>query len=140
MFRVTRLWRRSSRRVGRLAAMASELTWPGNVWMGVSVEDRRAKRRIDALRRVPAAVRFLSVEPLLESLGEVDLAGIDWVIVGGESGPGARPMAKEWVDEIKRQCEEARVPFFFKQWGGVNKKRAGRLLDGRTWDGLPGDG
>jgi protein gp37 len=91
------------------------------------------------LREVPAVVRFLSVEPLLESLGPLDLSGIGWVIVGGESGPGARPMRAEWVREIKAQCDDAGVCFFFKQWGGVNKKKSGRLLDGRTWDAVPDD-
>jgi protein gp37 len=93
--------------------------------------------RIDGLRKVPARVRFISFEPLLEHLGEIDLTAIDWVIVGGESGPGARPMEQSWVVEIREQCLAAGVPFFFKQWGGVNKKKAGRLLDGRTWEGLP---
>lgn len=105
--------------------------------MGVSVETARYKDRIDALRSVPAAVRFLSLEPLLEDPGELDFDGIDWVIVGGESGPGARPMEEEWVLGVKAQCEAQGVPFFFKQWGGVRKKRAGRLLPGRTWDAMP---
>ena len=89
------------------------------------------------MQTIPAAVRFLSIEPLLESLGRISLAGIHWVIVGGESGPGARPMEEAWVQAIKTQCEIANVPFFFKQWGGVNKKKAGRLLDGKTWEGVP---
>jgi protein gp37 len=105
--------------------------------MGVSVENKQAKRRIQDLRKVPAAMRFLSVEPLLESLGTLNLRGIQWVIVGGESGPGARPMEKAWVDAIKRQCDSETVAFFFKQWGGVNKKKAGRLLDGKTWNEMP---
>lgn len=126
-----------TKRDRRLTELAPRLEWAENIWMGVSVENREAKRRIDALRDIPAAVRFLSVEPLLESLGPIDLRGIHWVIVGGESGPGARPMRKTWVDEIKEQCEDAAVPFFFKQWGGTNKKKAGRLLDGRTWEDVP---
>jgi len=109
-----------------------------NIWWGVSVEDRKyGLPRIDHLRRAPAKVRFLSIEPLLEDLGELDLAGIAWVIVGGESGPGARPMKREWVISIRRQCREQRVPFFFKQWGGVRKARNGRELDGRTYDAYP---
>lgn len=109
-----------------------------HIWWGVSVEDRRyGLPRMDDLRAAPAAVRFLSVEPLLEDLGTLDLSGIHWVIVGGESGHGARPMDPEWVKSIRDQCAEARVPFFFKQWGGVQKKRTGRVLDGRTYDEFP---
>jgi protein gp37 len=109
-----------------------------NVWLGVSVEDRRyGVPRIAVLRPVRAAVRFLSIEPLLENVGELDLGRIDWVIVGGESGRGARPMRREWVLSIRDQCRAARVPFFFKQWGGVWKKRAGRLFEGQTWDEMP---
>jgi len=109
-----------------------------HIWWGVSVEDRKyGLPRIEHLRNTPAAVRFLSVEPLLEELGEIDLAGIDWVIVGGESGPGARPIRKEWVVSIREQCKAAEVPFFFKQWGGTRKARYGRELDGRTYDEYP---
>jgi protein gp37 len=109
-----------------------------HVWWGVSVEDRKyGLPRIDQLRNAPAAVRFLSIEPLLEDLGRIDLTGIHWVIVGGESGRGARPMAKPWVRNLRDQCEEAGVPFFFKQWGGVQKGKYGRDLDGRTHDDLP---
>jgi protein gp37 len=109
-----------------------------NIWWGVSVEDRaHGLVRIKHLQQAPAAVRFLSIEPLLEDLGEVDLEGIHWVIVGGESGAGARPMQKEWVLSIRDQCERAQVPFFFKQWGGVRKSKAGRALDGRTYDDRP---
>jgi protein gp37 len=109
-----------------------------HVWLGVSVENRKhGLPRIDELREAEAAVRFLSVEPLLEDLGGLDLRGIDWVIVGGESGPGARPMAREWVISIRDQCRDAGVPFFFKQWGGLRKKLAGRTLDGDTYDALP---
>ena len=109
-----------------------------HVWWGVSVENRPdGFPRIDSLRSAPAAVRFLSIEPLLEDLGQINLDGIHWVIVGGESGHGARPIDPSWVTSIQRQCVESRVPFFFKQWGGVQKKRNGRLLEGRTWDERP---
>jgi protein gp37 len=109
-----------------------------NIWWGVSVEDRKhGLPRVDHLRQAPAKVRFLSIEPLLEDLGEIDLSGITWVIVGGESGPGARPMKREWVISIQKQCRTQGVPFFFKQWGGVRKTRNGRLLDGRTYDEYP---
>ncbi len=109
-----------------------------HVWWGVSVEDRRyGLPRIEELRNAPAEMRFLSIEPLLEDLGEIELAGIGWVIVGGESGPGARPLDKQWVLSIQEQCQAAGVPFFFKQWGGVRKSEAGRILDGRTFDEMP---
>jgi protein gp37 len=109
-----------------------------HIWWGVTVENRRhGLPRIDALRRTGAAMKFLSIEPLLEDLGTFDLSGIDWVIVGGESGPGARPLKEEWVVSIQQQCLAARVPFFFKQWGGVQKSKAGRELNGRTWDEFP---
>jgi protein gp37 len=109
-----------------------------NIWWGVSVEDRaHGLVRIKHLQQAPAAVRFLSVEPLLEDLGEINLEGIHWVIVGGESGAGARPMQKEWVLSLRDQCEHAQIPFFFKQWGGVRKSKAGREIDGKTYDGLP---
>lgn len=126
-----------TKRAERLEELSPELPWPRNVWMGVSVENADYTWRIDHLRRTGAAVKFLSVEPLLGSLGHLDLAGIDWVIVGGESGPGARPLMDEWVIEVRDQCQAAGVPFFFKQWGGVQKKKAGRLLQGRTWDDVP---
>jgi protein gp37 len=109
-----------------------------HIWWGVSVENRKhGLPRIEHLRASGVAVRFLSVEPLLEELGRVNLSGIHWVIVGGESGHGARPMQKEWVVSVRRQCREARVPFFFKQWGGVHKSKTGRTLDGRTYDQMP---
>lgn len=126
-----------TKRSQRLREFASELRWPENLWMGVSVEDAQAVFRIDDLVRVPAALRFLSCEPLIGPLDSLPLRGIDWVIVGGESGPGARPMERSWVIEILQACRQAGVPFFFKQWGGTNKKRAGRILDGRTWDEMP---
>jgi len=110
--------------------------WPANVWAGVSVESQAWVERIDILRKVPAHVRFLSCEPLLGEL-KVQLDGIHWVIVGGESGAGARPIRVEWVRSIREQCLQSEVPFFFKQWGGVQKKRNGRVLDGRTWDDFP---
>lgn len=134
-----------TKRSVRMRELAPSLDWPPNVWMGVSVEYQRWTQRIDDLRAVPAAVRFLSCEPLLGPL-QLDLSGIDWVIVGGESGSGARPMKAEWPLSIQQQCEVADVPFFFKQWGahdgnGVwrGKKAAGRLLLGRTWNQMPAD-
>jgi protein gp37 len=126
-----------TKRAERLQSLGRDLKWPDNIWVGVSVESRSYLGRINCLRKVPARVRFISFEPLRQRLGEIDLTAIDWVIVGGESGPGARPMEPSWVVEIRDQCLEAGVPFFFKQWGGVNKKKAGRLLDGRTWESLP---
>lgn len=126
-----------TKRADRLAEIAGRLPWPINVWMGVSVESPRYLHRVERLRQVPAAVRFLSVEPLLARIPLLPLTGIDWVIVGGESGPGARPMEADWVRDIRDRCVGNGVPFFFKQWGGVRKGRAGRLLDGRTWDEMP---
>jgi protein gp37 len=126
-----------TKRSERLMKMSPSIDWPQNVWMGVSVENQDYTFRIDHLKKTGAAIKFLSLEPLLGPLTKLDLSGINWVIVGGESGPGARPMELEWVLEIKAQCRKARVPFFFKQWGGFNKKKAGRLLQGRTWDELP---
>ncbi len=126
-----------TKRAERLAAIASTLQWSRNIWMGVTVEDRRCVSRIDCLRRVPAAVKFLSLEPLLGPLPALDLTGIDWVILGGESGPGARPMEPHWVTDIRDQCQAADIPFFFKQWGGFHKKKAGRKLDGRIWSEMP---
>lgn len=126
-----------TKRSRRLTEMAGELPWPTNVWMGVSVEDKRVLGRIADLRQVPARVRFLSCEPLLGPLDELNLEGIAWVIVGGESGPGARPMQQQWVESILGNCRRAKVPFFFKQWGGVRKDRTGRELNGRTFDELP---
>ena len=126
-----------TKRAERLAELDADIEWPENVWMGVSVESDAYRERIDALRRTRARVRFLSLEPLLGPLERLDLMGMDWVIVGRESGPGARPMRPEWVHDLRGQCQRAGVPFFFKQWGGPNKKRTGRILDGRTWDELP---
>lgn len=126
-----------TKRADRLATTSRDLPWPQNVWMGVSVEREEYRGRIDDLRSTGCATRFLSLEPLLGPLPGLDLHGIDWVIVGGESGPGARPVDPDWVRDLRDQCVGAGVPFFFKQWGGVNKKRAGRTLDGRTWDEMP---
>lgn len=126
-----------TKRGERLLSLASDLTWPSNVWMGVSVEDKRVLKRAGHLVQIPAAVRFLSCEPLIGPLEALPLAGIHWVIVGGESGPGARPMRPEWVTSILEQCRAAGVAFFFKQWGGVRKDRTGRQLFGRTYDEMP---
>ena len=126
-----------TKRADRLAAVSPEISWPTNVWMGVSVEHADFVDRIDGLRSTGAHVKFLSLEPLLGPLVGLNLRGIDWVIVGGESGPRARPIDRAWVIDIRDQCSRARVAFFFKQWGGKNKKRAGRVLDGRTWDEMP---
>lgn len=132
------LTKRSARLRDLLATKLTSIAREPHIWWGVSVENRKhGLPRVAHLRAAPAAVRFLSVEPLLESLGPLDLTGISWVIVGGESGPGARPMRAEWVRAIRDQCVRTRVPFFFKQWGGVRKKYTGRVLDGRTWDELP---
>lgn len=132
-----------TKRPERAARIAGSLAWPENVWMGTSVENQRWTCRIDALRDIPAQVRFLSCEPLLGPL-DLDLRGIAWVIVGGESGPKARPMKEGWADSIRRQCDDAGVAFFFKQWGAhdcygrrVGKKRAGRTLNGQTWNAMP---
>jgi protein gp37 len=126
-----------TKRADRLRQVAPLLTWPANVWMGVSVESADYVERIDQLREVDARVRFLSLEPLLGPLPALDFTGIAWVIVGGESGPGAREVRAEWVREIRDQCVAARVAFFFKQWGGVRKSVTGRELDGRIWDEFP---
>lgn len=126
-----------TKRSKRLARLAPHLEWPANVWMGVSVETARYRFRIDQLRQVPAAVRFISAEPLLGPLGKLDLTGIGWVIVGGESGPRARPMELSWGREVRDQCLANDVRFFFKQWGGRTPKAGGRSLDGRTWDDMP---
>lgn len=126
-----------TKRSTRLRDVANLVTWSPNIWAGVSVEDQRLLHRIDALRGVPAHVRFLSCEPLLGPLDRLPLDGVHWVIVGGESGPGARPMRPDWVRAIRDQCAAAAVPFFFKQWGGVQKGRTGRILDGRIHEAYP---
>ena len=142
VFRVTEVCRQHTfqiltKRAERLAELAARLPWPENVWMGVSVENTDYLARADFLRQVQAHVRFLSLEPLLGPLNDLDLSGIHWVIAGGESGPGARPTDPAWVRDIRVQCVATGVPLFFKQWGGANKKKAGRILDGRTWDEYP---
>lgn len=126
-----------TKRSERLLELNPLIDWPDNVWMGVSVENADYAFRIDHLRETGAKVKFLSLEPLLGPLSHLDLGGISWVIVGGESGPGARKMDEGWVKDIRNQCLSARVPFFFKQWGGVHKKKAGRELEGRIWDEMP---
>ena len=126
-----------TKRSVQLRKLARDLDWPQNVWMGVSVEDSRVLWRVDDLRKVPAAIRFLSCEPLIGSLAGIDLSDIHWVIVGGESGWGARPMEIEWVREIFRACRKQRTKFFFKQWGGIRKHVTGRQLNGRTYDDMP---
>jgi protein gp37 len=126
-----------TKRPERLLKLNQKLNWVPNIWMGVTVENNDCKSRIDYLRKTNAAVKFLSMEPLLGPIQNMNLYGIDWVIVGGESGPGARPILNDWVVDIRDQCQTACIPFFFKQWGGIQKKRAGRLLEGRTWDEMP---
>lgn len=127
-----------TKRADRLAEINEQLTWSHNIWMGVSVEDERVIDRIDFLRATGARVKFLSLEPLIGPLPNLNLHGIDWVIVGGESGHKARPMNPDWVLNIQEQCESSKVAFFFKQWGGKNKKKAGRELNGQTYDEMPG--
>ena len=126
-----------TKRSERLAELSPHLDWAANIWMGVSVENQKYVYRINDLRQTGAKIKFLSLEPLLGSLKNLDLYGIDWAIVGGESGYGAREIKEEWVIDIRNQCLEQDVAFFFKQWGGVNKKKTGRLLEGRTWDEMP---
>jgi protein gp37 len=126
-----------TKRSKQLIDLNADISWPGNVWMGVSVENEDYVSRISDLRKTAARVKFLSLEPLLGPLKRLPLQSIDWVIVGGESGPGARPIESTWVLDIRNQCRDRGVPFFFKQWGGINKKRTGRLLEGRTWDEMP---
>lgn len=126
-----------TKRAERLSSISSLLSWSPNIWMGVSVENRDVAHRIEHLRMSDSHIKFLSIEPLLGPLYNLDLSGIDWVIVGGESGPQSRPVDPAWVTDIRNQCINASIPFFFKQWGGINKKRSGRLLEGRTWDEMP---
>jgi protein gp37 len=126
-----------TKRPERVLQLASHLPWPNNVWLGTSVENRDYVWRIRSLTQIPAALRFLSLEPLLGPIPQLPLAGIHWVIVGGESGPCARPMQPAWVSQIRDRCLAQNTPFFFKQWGGVHKSRAGRKLDGRTWNEMP---
>jgi len=126
-----------TKRAERLCELAPRLEWSENIWMGVTVEESQYRERIDCLRNTGARIKFLSLEPLLGPLPQLDLRGIDWIIAGGESGPGARPMEKSWVLDIRDQCQRENIPFFFKQWGGVRKKKAGRLLEGRIWSEMP---
>jgi protein gp37 len=126
-----------TKRSERLAELASKLPWPANVWMGVTIESEDYKFRIEHLKQTNAALKFLSLEPLLSPIPDIDLNGIDWIILGGESGPGARPMHPEWATDIRDQCVAAGVPFFFKQWGGTSKKAAGRRLEDAIWDETP---
>jgi protein gp37 len=126
-----------TKRPERLLELDAQLPWQSHIWMGVSVENADYQSRIDLLRQTHAYIKFLSLEPLLGPLDELNLKQIDWVIAGGESGPGARPCDPAWVRSIRDQCRLQKVPFFFKQWGGTNKKKTGRLLDGKTWDQMP---
>ncbi|MBT4865489.1 MAG: phage Gp37/Gp68 family protein [Planctomycetaceae bacterium] len=126
-----------TKRPERTAELTDKLPWPENVWMGTSVETADYTWRVHELAKTDAHIKFLSVEPLLGPIPNLPVSEVDWVIVGGESGPGARPMQEEWVTEIRDLCADKDVPFFFKQWGGVNKKKTGRLLEGQTWDGMP---
>ena len=126
-----------TKRASRLLEYSTDLPWPDNVWMGVSVEDNRVLDRIEELRETGAKIKFLSLEPLIGPLTDLNLSNIDWVIVGGESGPGAREMKKEWVIDIRNQCAAEDVCFFFKQWGGTRKSKTGRRLDGQTYDEMP---
>jgi len=126
-----------TKRSARLKQLSPKIDWQQHVWMGVTVETKEHTYRVDDLRQTRARIKFLSLEPLLGPIPNIDLSGMDWVIVGGESGPGARPIKEEWVLDIKDQCQRVGVPFFFKQWGGVNKKKSGRELQGRYWDEVP---
>jgi protein gp37 len=126
-----------TKRPERALELTPQLPWPANVWMGTTVESARFLHRVKLLTQIPARIRFLSLEPLLGAIPELSLDGIQWVIVGGESGPGARTIDEDWVLQIRNRCSEDGVPFFFKQWGGFCKSKAGRELDGQTWDGVP---
>lgn len=126
-----------TKRSSRLMKIADSLKWTNNIWMGVTIENVKSLNRLQDLKRVPCALKFLSLEPLLGPIPKIDLTGIQWVIVGGESGPHSRPMNEEWILEIQKACSKFKVPFFFKQWGGTNKKKAGRLLNGKKYDEMP---
>jgi protein gp37 len=126
-----------TKRSERLEHLSPKLPWAPHIWMGISVENENYTFRIEHLRRTGAAIKFLSLEPLLGPITKLNLSGIDWVIVGGESGPMARPMNESWVIDIRNRCQQAAVPFFFKQWGGINKKKAGRELEGKIWNEMP---
>jgi len=127
-----------TKRAERLVELAPRLVWTKNIWAGATVESSDYLNRLEDLKKIPSSVRFVSFEPLLGSIEDADLSGIDWVIVGGESGPGDRPMKREWATSLRSACLSQSIPFFFKQWGGVNKKKAGRELDGRIWSQTPG--
>jgi protein gp37 len=126
-----------TKRSHRLVEYSNQLEWPSNIWLGVTVESNKHLDRIDDLSRIPASVRFLSMEPLLSDFPRLPLGNIDWIIVGGESGPRSRAIHKSWVRDIREKCLSSSVPFFFKQWGGFKKAKSGRVLDGRTWDEMP---
>ncbi len=126
-----------TKRPGKALEIADDLNWTDNIWIGATVENSRCRFRIAELRKIPAKVKFLSIEPLLGAIPRLPLSDIDWVIVGGESGPHARPIKPEWIRQIRDRCLKFNVPFFFKQWGGINKKKTGRILDGKTWDQMP---
>jgi protein gp37 len=126
-----------TKRSTRLKELAPQLSWSTNIWMGVTVEADAYTYRIDNLKTTDASVKFISFEPLLSKIPAIDFSGINWVIVGGESGPKARPMEEKWVTDIRDQCIAQKIPFFFKQWGGTNKKKTGKLLQGRTWAQMP---
>ncbi len=128
-----------TKRSTRLRELADRLPWTENIWMGVTIESHRYMHRADNLRATPAKTKFLSIEPMISSLNDIDLSGIDWVIAGGESGPGARLVKKEWVQEIRDKCVCEQIPFFFKQWGGTRKKKTGKILDGKIWAQFPGN-
>ncbi|MCK4654099.1 MAG: phage Gp37/Gp68 family protein [Candidatus Cloacimonetes bacterium] len=126
-----------TKRPERMLIFADKLNWTPNIWMGVTIESYKYKDRINILREIPAIIKFISAEPLIEPLGKLDLTNINWMIVGGESGIGARPMSSSWVEEVKVQCEKFQIPFFFKQWGGTNKKKTGRILNGKIYNEMP---
>jgi len=126
-----------TKRAENMHKLRSEFDWTKNIWMGVTVEEKEYEHRIQLLKDIDASVKFLSIEPMIGPTPDLDLGGIDWVIVGGESGFGARPIQKEWIEDVQAQCEKSSTPFFFKQWGGVNKKKNGRLLDGKSYDEIP---
>lgn len=126
-----------TKRAENMHKLRSKFEWTKNIWMGVTVEEKEYEHRIQLLKEIDASVKFLSIEPMIGPTPDLDLGGIDWVIVGGESGFGARPIQKEWIEDVQAQCEKSSTPFFFKQWGGVNKKKNGRLLDGKSYDEIP---
>ncbi len=126
-----------TKRPERLKRLKDKIKWSDNIWLGVTIESNKYVKRVNYIKETDAKIKFISFEPLIDSVGDIDLNGIDWTIVGGESGHGARVIKKEWIYEIKRKCESLNIPFFFKQWGGTNKKKNGRLLDGEIYDDMP---